>query len=385
MEMYAPSFDSCLDPRLGMPETLEEVLLNRTSFTQAYVEQQSKLNEQKFLALSRNFELFKTRLEQTQLLRNNEIEARITNIEGKVEKCMRQISGILDRLVDCESLTNVKTSLNTKFNTLQSKINEQSEYFEMNTNEIVKRVVAAIKEEQQGRQAFEESIRSEKNELDKKLDLVFNKIDFMLQNQKLKKVQYGYKQSSSKLANSSRKDNIKSNRKKVLRSQSHSDILYSRSPKSASSPHSLSGSISSRFKDSNNMESPNNRRNLVDSPPVTARQILATAAKSGSKKPNSAQEGGDNIIESLPVLDMSNSVVEESDQVTLQYKRGGSSSEDDDDAPPPFEPWMQNQNSNRYGDTSNISIPKKQKYGWGRLTSFVKQKLGRRRKANSFA
>ena len=133
------------------------------------------------------------------------------------------------------------------------------------------------------------------------------------------------------------------------------------------------------------MESPNNRRNLVDSPPVTARQILATAAKSGSKKPNSAQEGGDNIIESLPVLDMSNSVVEESDQVTLQYKRGGSSSEDDDDAPPPFEPWMQNQNSNRYGDTSNISIPKKQKYGWGRLTSFVKQKLGRRRKANSFA
>ena len=167
MEMYAPSFDSCLDPRLGMPETLEEVLLNRTSFTQAYVEQQSKLNEQKFLALSRNFELFKTRLEQTQLLRNNEIEARITNIEGKVEKCMRQISGILDRLVDCESLTNVKTSLNTKFNTLQSKINEQSEYFEMNTNEIVKRVVAAIKEEQQGRQAFEESIRSEKNELTK--------------------------------------------------------------------------------------------------------------------------------------------------------------------------------------------------------------------------
>ena len=255
----------------------------------------------------------------------------------------------------------------------------------MNTNEIVKRVVAAIKEEQQGRQAFEESIRSEKNQLDKKLDLVFNKIDFMLQNQKLKKVQYGYKQSSSKLANSSRKDNIKSNRKRVSRSQSHSDILYSRSPKSASSPHSLSGSISSRFKDSNNMESPNNRRNLLDSPPVTARQILATAAKSGSKQPNSAQEGGDNIIESLPVLDMSNSVVEQSDQVTLQYKRGGSSSEDDDDAPPSFEPWMQNQNSNRYGDTSNIPIPKKQKYGWGRLTSFVKQKFGRRRRANSFA
>ena len=87
----------------------------------------------------------------------------------------------------------------------------------MNTNEIVKRVVAAIKEQQQGRQAFEESIRSEKNELDKKLDLVFNKIDFMLQNQKLKKVQYGYKQSSSKLATSSRKENIKSNRKRVLR------------------------------------------------------------------------------------------------------------------------------------------------------------------------
>ena len=104
-----------------MPETLEEVLLNRTSFTQAYVEQQSKLNEQKFLALSRNFELFKTRLEQTQLLRNNEIEARITNIEGKVEKCMRQISGILDRLVDCESLTNVKTSLNQNIIPLSQK------------------------------------------------------------------------------------------------------------------------------------------------------------------------------------------------------------------------------------------------------------------------
>ena len=109
--MYAPSFDSCLDPRLGMPETLDEVLLNRTSFTQAYVEQQSKLNEQKFLALSRNFELFKTHMEQAQLLRNNEIEARITNIEGKVEKCIKQISGILDRLVDCEGLSNVKTLL----------------------------------------------------------------------------------------------------------------------------------------------------------------------------------------------------------------------------------------------------------------------------------
>ena len=133
------------------------------------------------------------------------------------------------------------------------------------------------------------------------------------------------------------------------------------------------------------MESPNNRRNLLDSPPVTARQIMATAARSGSKKTNSAELGGDNIIESLPVLDMSNSVVEESDQVTLQHKGAGSSSEDDNDPPPQFEPWMQNENSNRYGDTSNIAIPKKQKYGWGRLTSFVKLKLGRRRKANSFA
>ena len=55
------------------------------------------------------------------------------------------ISSILDRLVDCESLTNVKTSLNAKLIPLESKISEQSEYFEMNTNEIVKRVVA-IKE-----------------------------------------------------------------------------------------------------------------------------------------------------------------------------------------------------------------------------------------------
>ena len=61
------------------------------------------------------------------------------------------------------------------------------------------------------------------------------------------------------------------------------------------------------------MESPNNRRNLVDSPPVTARQM--PPQRSPDQKPNSAQEGGDNIIESLPVLDMSNSVVEESDQV----------------------------------------------------------------------
>ena len=372
-----------------MPETLDEVLLNRTSFTQAYVEQQSKLNEQKFLALSRNFELFKTHMEQAQLLRNNEFEARITNIEGKVEKCIKQISGILDRLVDCEGLSNVKTLLqpiHAKSNILESKIKEQSEYFEMNTNEIVKRVVAAIKEEQQGRQAFEESIRSEKEELDKKLDMVFSKIGSMLEKQKGNERQYGDK-ASPRLAGSSRK-HINSNRKRVLRSQSHSDILHSRSAKNVSSPTSSSGSISSRFKDSNNMESPKNRGNLLDSPPVTARQIMTSSARSKSNTTHVA-EAGSNVIETLPVLDTSNSIFEESDkkavQAKTQYKHAGSSSEDGDDAPPPFEPWMQNSHSNRYGDTTNISFPKKQKYGWGRLTSFVKNKFGKRRKANSFA
>ena len=95
----------------------------------------------------------------------------MTTVEEKVERCLNKINSVLDRLTECESLQNLKTFIQPvkrRIDIMEQKIMEQHDYFELNTNEVVKRVVAAIKEEQVGRKLFEDKMRQEKEELDSK-------------------------------------------------------------------------------------------------------------------------------------------------------------------------------------------------------------------------
>eukprot|EP00943_MAST-04B_sp_MAST-4B-sp1_P001933 g1933.t1 len=415
MEMYAPAFENCLDPRLGLPETLEEVLLNRTSFTQAYVEQQAKLNEQKFLAIARSHDMLKTNLEQSQRLRNNEIEARMTIIEEKVEHCIKKISAVLDRITQCESLSNVKTLLlpvKTKMNEMESKIVEQNEYFELNTNEVVKRVVAAIKEEQNGRQLFEEKMRKEKQELDGKLDLVFEKIQAILRNEGptptisrrhsdvVKRRTPSSSNQGFNMDNSPRYEKIKigsprnlgkgtNSRKSLGRSRSHDNVPLGNnlSPKVTSTSAeyiNIKMSDSGRFKDANNMESPTNKINdsKLSSPSQAAKKIIK---KLSSSKLTTTKEVSptiyrtdpqlqQNIIDSLPIQESTNNNIRYIDKEYIN----SSDSSDDDSPPPPYEPWMKQQSindSNRYSNATNIVTKEKRRTsGWGKIKSFFNRK-----------
>ena len=433
MEMYAPAFEHCLDPKLGLPETLEEVLLNRTSYTQAFVEQQAKLNEQKFLAIARSHDMLKTHLEQSLRLRNNEIESRMTTVEEKVERCLNKINSVLDRLTECESLQNLKTFIQPvkrRIDIMEQKIMEQHDYFELNTNEVVKRVVAAIKEEQVGRKLFEDKMRQEKEELDSKLDLVFNKIENLLKDAKSNNNNKNYKKYNKTNSNNQQRkprtnsspsynnekrflsspknlSNSSSSRKFLRRSRSHSDVPYYNdiSPSninintSGSDRLLRSGSLgSSRFKDSNNMESPTNKINdKKSSPKAAAKTLLKKLSSSKITKDkkesvsinnnnnnNSAiQKNNQNqpkkVIQNLPIRDIEddNDIQAVNDEYT-DSNSSGSFSDDEDTPPPNFQPWMKDQNlktsSNRNSNkASNLIVAKKKKSsGWGALKSLFR-------------
>lgn len=411
--MYAPAFENCLDPRLGLPETLEEVLLNRTSFTQAYIEQQAKLNEQKFLAIARSHDMLKTNLEQSQRLRNNEIEARMAIVEEKVERCIKKINAVLDRITECESLSNVKILLQpvkTKMNDMESKIAEQNEYFEVNTNEVVKRVVAAIKEEQNGRLLFEENMRKEKQELDIKLDLVFEKIQAILRNEgpattiNRRHSDVGKRRtprSSNQGLNmdsSPRYEKIEigsprnlgtgsSSRKSLRRSRSHENVPLGNnlSPKvrSTSAEYiNIKTSDSGRFNDANNMESPTNKINdsKLSSPSQVAKKLIKKISSSKLittkevsptiHRTDPQQQEQQNIIDSLPIQESTTNNIRNVDKEYIN----SSDSSGDDSLPPPYQPWMQQQSinkSNRYSNATNIVTKQKRRSsGWGKIKSF---------------
>ena len=265
MEMYglnAPAWENTLDTRIGMPESIDEILLNRTCYTQACLERNTAMIEN---------------LQRVQLAQSQENEAKFKMLKGDIDvalksmekiigKCVDRVDAVFERLgkvglFEGDTITARLLAVDQKHTDLNLVNKEQRNNLDNKIKELNNLVVLAIQEERDERARFQKNVLDQNQEDQVRMEKVYDAMETLL-----KSIKEG--QPCQEMTNRLSLDHSTNKPTSLSLRKTNSPLSRLRRTLSeagtSASPRSPIDK-SPRFHDGNNMESPRNNMESLGS------------------------------------------------------------------------------------------------------------------------
>ena len=186
--MYAPTWEDTLESSVPVPHTVEEILLNRSSYTQACVERNRSLIE------DMQKQLFVQYQEQNKTMEawRNEVDGTISHIKKQIFEAVFKIENLQESMKkqeialssaksECSSVRLQLVEKDKHLSDIEIRQTDQAHRVETRIKTLNKLVVDALTEEQRERNNIEKKLLSKNEQGNEQVENVLKAVELLLE------------------------------------------------------------------------------------------------------------------------------------------------------------------------------------------------------------